>query len=47
MFPVWFFMVLLAVIGYLLYITRPSEENLAVISKNQFRKLQYWFRRNE
>lgn len=46
MFPMWFFIVLLAVIGYLLYITRPSEDNFADISKNGFRKLQYWFRRH-
>lgn len=45
MFPVWFFIVLLVVIAYLLYITRPSEDNIAVISKSQLRKFQYWFRR--
>jgi hypothetical protein len=46
MFPVWFFIVLLAIIGYLLYITRPSEDNFAMMSKNQIRKLQYWLRRH-
>jgi ribose/xylose/arabinose/galactoside ABC-type transport system permease subunit len=47
MFPVWFFIVLVVLIGYLLYITRPSEESISVIGKNQFRKLQQnWFRRS-
>jgi hypothetical protein len=40
MFPVWFFIVLVVLIGYLLYITRPSEESITVIGKNQFRKIQ-------
>ncbi|MDB5197017.1 MAG: hypothetical protein JWP88_1388 [Flaviaesturariibacter sp.] len=46
MFPVWFFIVLLAVIGYLLYITRPSEDNFVMISKKGLNKLSYWFKRN-
>lgn len=46
MFPMWFFIVLLAVIGYLLYITRPSEDNFAVISKKGLSKLGYWFKRH-
>ncbi|WP_165917194.1 hypothetical protein [Flaviaesturariibacter aridisoli] len=45
MFPVWFFILLILVISYLLYITRPSEESIVVLGKNQLRKLQYWFRR--
>ena len=47
MFPVWFFIVLIVLIGYLLYITRPSEESITVIGKNQIRKMQEnWFRRS-
>lgn len=44
MFPVWFFLILIGVIGYLLYITRPTEDNFAVISRNGLRKMQGWFR---
>jgi hypothetical protein len=46
MFPMWFFIVLLAVIGYLLYVTRPSEVGIADFSRNGLRKLQYWLRRH-
>ena len=46
MFPMWFFIVLLAVIGYLLYITRPSENNIADFGRSGLRKLQYWLRRH-
>jgi hypothetical protein len=42
MFPVWFFFVLIAVICYLLYVTRTTEENFMNISKNHFRKFQFW-----
>ena len=45
MFPVWFFILLILLISYLLYITRPSEESIVVLGKNQLRKIQYWFRR--
>lgn len=45
MFPVWFFILLIVMISYLLYITRPSEESIAVLGRNQLRKLQYWFRK--
>jgi hypothetical protein len=44
MFPVWFFIVLICLICYLLYITRPSEETLIVMSKNRIRKMQFWLR---
>jgi hypothetical protein len=45
MFPVWFFILLLLVISYLLYVTRPTEDSIVVLGKNQIRKLQYWFRK--
>ncbi len=44
MFPVWFFIMLIGVIGYLLYLTRPTEDNFVMISKNGLRKMQGWFR---
>ena len=44
MFPVWFFIILISVICYLLYITRPSEETLIVMSKNRIRKMQFWLK---
>lgn len=46
MFPVWFFIILLVVISYLLYITRPTEENIVMLGKNQLRKMQQLFRRS-
>ncbi|GAA4330393.1 hypothetical protein [Flaviaesturariibacter amylovorans] len=46
MFPVWFFIILIVLITYLLYITRPTEDNITVMGRNQLRKLQYWFRRS-
>ncbi len=44
MFPVWFFLVLMTVICYLLYVTRTTEDDLLVMSKNQIRNLQYWIK---
>ncbi len=44
MFPMWFFIVLIAVICYLLYVTRTTDENLVVMGKNHFRKIQYWIK---
>lgn len=46
MLPVWFFLVLIAVICYLLYITRTTEEDIVMMSKNQLKRLQYWVREN-
>jgi hypothetical protein len=46
MLPVWFFIVLILSIFYLLYITRTTEENIVMISKNQLRRIQFWFRRD-
>lgn len=45
MFPVWFFILLILVISYLLYITRPTEDSIVVLGRNQLRKLQYWLRK--
>lgn len=45
MFPVWFFIILILLISYLLYLTRPTEDSIVVLGRNQLRKLQYWFRR--
>jgi len=42
MFPVWFFIILMIVICYLLYITRTTEEDILVMSKNQLKRMQYW-----
>lgn len=47
MFPVWFFILLISVICYLLYITRTTEEDIVMMSKNQLKRLQFWFRENE
>jgi hypothetical protein len=44
MVPMWFFMVLIAIICYLLYITRTTEENFVMMSKNHLRKFQYWIK---
>lgn len=44
MFPVWFFIILIFLIFYLLYLTRPSEETLMVMSKNRIRKMQFWLK---
>lgn len=44
MFPVWFFGMLMVIICYLLYITRPSNESLVMMSRNRIRKLQFWVR---
>lgn len=46
MFPVWFFAVLVSMICYLLFITRPSNESLAAMSRTRIRKLQFWVRSN-
>ena len=46
MLPVWFFIVLISGICYLLYITRTTEEDIVVMSKNQFKRLQYWMKEN-
>lgn len=42
MFPVWFFITLICVICYLLYITRTTDEDILMMSKNQLKRLQYW-----
>lgn len=44
MLPVWFFIVLIVLIGYLLYITRTTEDTLLTMSKAQMKKVQYWMR---
>jgi hypothetical protein len=44
MLPMWFFMVLILVICYLLYITRTTEDNIMMMSRNQLRKFQYWIK---
>lgn len=44
MFPMWFFIILLVLIGYLLYITRPSEETFGMMCKNRLDKVQFWLR---
>lgn len=44
MFPVWFFIILILVICYLLYITRTTEEDILVMSKNQLKRMQLWMK---
>lgn len=44
MFPMWFFMVLIAIICYLLYLTRTTEDTFIMMSKNHLKKFQYWIR---
>ncbi len=44
MLSIWFFVVLIFIIGYLLYITRPREETLLMMSRERIRKIQFWFR---
>ena len=46
MLPVWFFIVLIVLIGYMLFITRPNEDSFMMISKNHIRKLQFWINRS-
>lgn len=46
MFPLWFFIVLITIICYLLYLTRTTEEDIIVISKNHFKRIQYWIKRS-
>lgn len=42
MLPMWIFIVLITLICYLLYITRTTEENFLMMSKNHLKKFQYW-----
>jgi hypothetical protein len=44
MVPVWFFILLLLVIGYLLFLTRPNEDSLFEISRNNLKRIQYWLK---
>ncbi len=44
MFPMWFFIVLVAIICYLLYLTRTTEENFIMMGKNHLKKFQYWIK---
>ena len=44
MVPMWLFVVLIAVICYLLYLTRTTEETLFMMSKNHLRRIQYWIK---
>ncbi len=46
MFPVWFFIILILLICYLLFITRPSEETLMMIGKSKWQKIQFWLKNN-
>jgi hypothetical protein len=41
MLPVWLFMVLIVLICCLLYISMATDDNLFIISKNKFKKIQY------
>jgi hypothetical protein len=44
MVPMWFFIVLIAVICYLLYLTRTTEETLLMMSRNHLKRIQYWIK---
>jgi hypothetical protein len=44
MFPVWFFILVISAICYLLYITRTTEEDILMMSKNQLKRLQFWMK---
>lgn len=44
MFPMWFFIILIVLIGYLLYITRPCEETFGMMCKSRLDKVQYWLK---
>lgn len=46
MFPVWFFIILVCIIIYLLYITRTTEEDILVMSKNHLKRVQHWVKAN-
>ena len=41
MFPMWIFLVLIAVIVYRLYKTRVTEEDIVMLTKQQRQALQY------
>jgi hypothetical protein len=47
MFPMWFFIILILAICYLLYLTRRTEEDLVMISRDRLKKLQVWFKRDK
>jgi hypothetical protein len=44
MFPMWFFLVLIAIICYLLYLTRTTDETFIMMSKSRLKKFQYWMK---
>jgi hypothetical protein len=44
MVPMWFFLVLIAVICYLLYLTRTTEETLLMMSRNHLKRIQFWIK---
>jgi hypothetical protein len=46
MLPVWLFMVLIAIICYLLF-RSISEETFLILGKNQLKKFQLWVKQNQ
>jgi len=44
MFPLWFFIVLILLICYLLYLTRTTEDNFMMLSRNSFKRLHMWLK---
>ena len=40
MFPLWFFVLLIAVVCYLLYVTRTTEEDLVLMSRTHLKNVQ-------
>ena len=44
MLPLWFFIILILLICYLLFITRPNEDSFFMISKSHLKKVQYWIK---
>jgi hypothetical protein len=44
--PVWLFMVLIAIICYLLFVSI-SEETFLILGRNQLKKFQLWVKQNQ
>lgn len=46
MFPLWFFLVLIAVICYLLYATRTTQDDILLTGKSRFKRIQFHVKEN-
>jgi hypothetical protein len=44
MLPMWLFIVLIALICCLLYLSSTTEETFTMMGRNQFKRIQYWMK---